>query len=235
MAQRCQSVRSPAPTTPRPTGTTTARPNPSRRPQIKQTNFNSPNCVSFQHLGKKSIFFLKKHSKLRISPKRKKGIPYSKKFFSGYICVPKHQCVNGRVDKTQTRNRIQNRNRNDVAILFNLRPKSSSSSNKFTPWTKKCNGWQKMCCKDPNFRPPSTKAKPVSNSSNRNLMNTNTKNLCPSGYSGLRPVPYDCTKFANCWKGRAIIQSCGPGNVDFTEKIKLLNFYFIFKKILFFS
>ena len=92
-----------------------------------------------------------------------------------------------------------------------------------------------MCCKDPNFRPPSPKSKPVSNSSNRNLMNTNTKNLCPSGYSGLRPVPYDCTKFANCWKGRAIIQSCGPGNIDFTEKIKLLNFYFIFKKILFFS
>ena len=92
-----------------------------------------------------------------------------------------------------------------------------------------------MCCKDPNFRPPSPKSNPVSNSSsNRNLMNTNTKNLCPSGYSGLRPVPYDCTKFANCWKGRAIIQSCGPGNVDFTEKIKLLNFYFIFKKILVF-
>ena len=66
MAQRCQSVRSPAPTTPRPTRTTTSRPNPSRRPQMKQTNFNSPNCVSFQHLGKKSVFS-------RISPKRKKG------------------------------------------------------------------------------------------------------------------------------------------------------------------
>ena len=39
----------------------------------------------------------------------------------------------------------------------------------------------------------------------------NTNNLCPSGYSGLRPVPYDCTKFANCWKGRPVIQSCGPG------------------------
>ena len=25
------------------------------------------------------------------------------------------------------------------------------------------------------------------------------------------PVPGDCTKFANCWKGNPIIQSCGPG------------------------
>ena len=24
-------------------------------------------------------------------------------------------------------------------------------------------------------------------------------------------MPYDCTKFANCWKGKAFIQSCGPG------------------------
>ena len=24
-------------------------------------------------------------------------------------------------------------------------------------------------------------------------------------------MPYDCTKFANCWKGAAVIQSCGPG------------------------
>ena len=35
--------------------------------------------------------------------------------------------------------------------------------------------------------------------------------LCPGDYTGLRPVPYDCTKFANCWKGAAVIQSCGPG------------------------
>ena len=61
MAERCQSVRSPASTTPRPTRPTTASSKPSRWPHQKQTNFNSPNCVSFQHLGKKSIFFLKKH------------------------------------------------------------------------------------------------------------------------------------------------------------------------------
>ena len=24
-------------------------------------------------------------------------------------------------------------------------------------------------------------------------------------------MPHDCTKFANCWKGTAFIQSCGPG------------------------
>lgn len=35
--------------------------------------------------------------------------------------------------------------------------------------------------------------------------------LCPGDYTGLRPVPYDCTKFANCWKGTTFIQSCGPG------------------------
>ena len=59
MAERCQSVRRPAPTTPRPR-LTTRRPNFSTpRPQQK-TNFNSPNCASFQHLGKsQSVYLIK--------------------------------------------------------------------------------------------------------------------------------------------------------------------------------
>ncbi|XP_055845974.1 uncharacterized protein LOC129911960 [Episyrphus balteatus] len=36
---------------------------------------------------------------------------------------------------------------------------------------------------------------------------------CPSGYTGLLPYPYDCRRFVNCWKGRAYIQTCGPGTV----------------------
>ena len=65
----------------------------------------------------------------------------------------------------------------------------------FTPWLKNCPTRNEICCRDISKKKPS---KP-------------TKNICPSGYSGLRPVPGDCTKFANCWKGNPIIQSCGPG------------------------
>lgn len=36
---------------------------------------------------------------------------------------------------------------------------------------------------------------------------------CPSGYTGVLPYPYDCRRFLNCWKGRAYIQTCGPGTV----------------------
>ena len=113
----------------------------------------------------------------------------------GYTCVPSHQCINGKVDKTAPRSRSGYR-----AVSFSP-PRSSSI---FQPWTKKCFGWKKTCCKDPNFQ--TLPAKPAQ--LNTKPMSTM---LCPSGFTGLKSYPFDCSKFVNCWKGSSTIQSCGPG------------------------
>lgn len=80
---------------------------------------------------------------------------------------------------------------------------SSQAAGIFQPWLKKCPGWRKVCCKEP--------IKSKLNGRALGTAATTTTTLCPGEYTGLRPVPNDCTKFANCWKGAAVIQSCGPG------------------------
>ena len=104
----------------------------------------------------------------------------------GYVCVPYYQCVNGIVDTTILEDSYS------TTPLINPRIENGL----FTPWLKNCPTRNDICCRDISKKPN----KP-----------TKPKNICPSGYSGLRPVPGDCTKFANCWKGNPIIQSCGPG------------------------
>ena len=42
--------------------------------------------------------------------------------------------------------------------------------------------------------------------------------LCPSDFTGVVAYLYDCGKFANCWKGKPTIQSCGPGT-QFNAKL----------------
>ena len=64
-----------------------------------------------------------------------------------------------------------------------------------------CFACRKICCKDPDYQTQSV----------NKLKSISENNLCPSGYTGLRPIPYDCNKFANCWKGITTIQSCGSG------------------------
>lgn len=34
---------------------------------------------------------------------------------------------------------------------------------------------------------------------------------CPAGETGLFPYIKDCRSFLNCWHGRSVIQTCGPG------------------------
>lgn len=36
---------------------------------------------------------------------------------------------------------------------------------------------------------------------------------CPAGQNGLFPYMYDCRSFLNCFRGRTVIQQCGPGTV----------------------
>ena len=59
-----------------------------------------------------------------------------------------------------------------------------------------CLAYRKICCKDPDYQTQSV----------NKLKSISQNDLCPSGYTGLRPVPYDCKKFANCWKGVPAIQ-----------------------------
>ena len=112
----------------------------------------------------------------------------------GYVCVPNWQCINGQVDKSSKRQFVQNYR------ATRQRPMATFNQGVFQPWTKKCPGWNKICCKK-----PSEKVKKMK------ISREKSKSICPGDYSGLVPHPYDCTKFANCWKGAGQIQSCGPG------------------------
>ena len=105
----------------------------------------------------------------------------------GYVCVPYYQCVNGIVDTTVLEDSYT------TIPLINPRIENGL----FTPWLKTCPTRNDICCRDMSKKDKPKPEKP--------------KDLCPSGYSGLQPVPWDCTKFANCWKGKPMIQSCGPG------------------------
>ena len=106
--------------------------------------------------------------------------------------------MGGKIDESARRQSSRGRPNDDLDIA-----RSRQSSQMFQPWLKKCAGWGKVCCLKPHKA--KVKGKPL-----RGAATTETT-LCPGEFSGLRPVPYDCTKFANCWKGAAVIQSCGPG------------------------
>jgi hypothetical protein len=47
--------------------------------------------------------------------------------------------------------------------------------------------------------------------------------LCPSDFSGVVAYPFDCNKFANCWKGKPTIQNCAPGT-QFNAKLGQCDF-----------
>ena len=38
-----------------------------------------------------------------------------------------------------------------------------------------------------------------------------SNSFCPGDYTGPRPIPGICTKFAECYKGTAIVKNCPPG------------------------
>ena len=107
----------------------------------------------------------------------------------GYVCVPEWKCIGGKVENSTQRQSWRGQR-------ANLRPQKSGI---FQPWLKRCRGWRKVCCKKPTK--PKVKGKPLAKK----------VKICPGEFTGLRPVPGDCSKFANCWKGAATIQSCGPG------------------------
>lgn len=111
----------------------------------------------------------------------------------GYVCVPEWKCIGGKIDSSAKRQPQRG---------FSFRNPVQTSTGIFQPWLKTCPGRTKTCCKNPEFQP--VKQKVVKDFKSSSI-------LCPSEYSGLRPVPYDCTKFVNCWKGHPVIQNCGPG------------------------
>ena len=47
--------------------------------------------------------------------------------------------------------------------------------------------------------------------------------LCPNDFSGAVAFPFDCNKFANCWKGKPTIQMCAPGT-QFNAKLGQCDF-----------
>ncbi len=181
---RCDPIRSDAETAAAP-----GRRLGSQRQQQQQqqqstnaiTDFSLPSCSDFSHLG--------------------------------YECVPYYLCRRGQIrngtDVGAFRREEDVEEHRRLSAQHNRRrmEEQREENVKFTPWTKKCSVRNEVCCKNPEFdREKSSKAlqRQKSSSLKRSV-------LCPEGYSGPQPYPPDCTKFSNCWKGRATVQSCAPG------------------------
>ena len=121
----------------------------------------------------------------------------------GYKCVEDYLCPSGEI-----------RNISDINLLeFAIDVRSGvqplEPKGKFSPWTKTCESNYKICCKDPNF----VSQVQVGVRQGRVFKPSRSTPLCPVDYSGLQPYPSDCTKFTNCWKGKAFVQDCAPGTL----------------------
>lgn len=85
-------------------------------------------------------------------------------------------------------------------------PKKKSKQNDFDPLDKICQGQFEICCKG-ECKANARKAK--AKKAKRKTMGSNS--FCPGDYTGPRPIPGICTKFAECYKGTAIVKNCPPG------------------------
>lgn len=150
------------------------------------------------------------------------GLPHCSDFeHLGYTCVDEWKCIDGQVDQSARKSDwVVSQSRRLSRIVFPDDPmlqQRHANLGKFNPWMKICSGRHKICCKkglevrtnEERTQKPTTK--------------TDTTNLCPSDYTGLMPVPWDCNKFANCWKGQAHVQPCAPGT-QFNAKTAICDF-----------
>ena len=87
-----------------------------------------------------------------------------------------------------------------------VQPKRKSKQNTFDPLQKVCGGQFEICCKG-ECKENARKAK--AKKAKRKAIGSNS--FCPGDYSGPRPIPGICTKFAECYKGTAIVKNCPPG------------------------
>ena len=84
-------------------------------------------------------------------------------------------------------------------------PSSSSKGNSsFDAMSKACPNPSEVCCRGQCSQGAGQAKKTPSVGAAASV-------LCPSDYSGLRPIPGLCTMFAECYKGRATLKSCPPG------------------------
>jgi hypothetical protein len=97
----------------------------------------------------------------------------------------------------------------DARMVPPKKPKPSGSrQGVFEPLAKKCPGTYQVCCRG------QCKAAAATASAKRPASQLDTPQasaLCPAEFVGPRPVPGLCTKFAECYKGRATIKDCPPG------------------------
>ena len=94
-------------------------------------------------------------------------------------------------------------------------PKKTSplAKGSFDPFSKQCPGQFETCCKGHCRVPSKSKEKQTQRRRGKQLKLDESKSsaLCPSDYVGNRPIPGICDKFAECFKGRAIVKRCPPG------------------------
>jgi len=86
-------------------------------------------------------------------------------------------------------------------------PKKKNKRSKFDPLQKVCPGQFEICCKG-ECKANAKKAK-ANAKAKRKAVGSNS--FCPGDYTGPRPIPGICTKFAECYKGTAIVKNCPPG------------------------
>ena len=122
----------------------------------------------------------------------------------GYSCLPRHLCAESRSKWIRS-------------PVF-----GTDGNNNVDPTTRFCPNADEVCClrKRDSVSPTLEKSVPTTGAlTGSGLMST----LCPSDFSGVVAYPFDCNKFANCWKGKPTIQNCAPGT-QFNAKLGQCDF-----------
>ena len=165
---------------------------------VISTDFSLPSCSDFVHLG--------------------------------YECVQYFLCKDGEIRNVSDVNYLVEyviEEQQNARERFQLEGPGQREKGKFTPWNKKCLNKDDVCCKNPKFSENGDK-KAKKGKQKKKAKSLPSNSLCPNDYSGPQPYPQDCSKFANCWKGRATVQDCAPGTLfnsktnqcDFPSKAK---------------
>ncbi len=133
----------------------------------------------------------------------------------GFSCVSYFHCPRGEIRRTSGAVVGDPLRERRLSTRYHNRRITAEESRR-APWGWRCPRRGQVCCRDPSFvqdttttppSPPQLKPKSVMSSSLEKSL------LCPEGFSGPRPFPPDCSKFANCWKGRPTVQDCAPGTM----------------------
>jgi hypothetical protein len=127
----------------------------------------------------------------------------------GYKCVNFWECsaANTIVDDPTA---FYSESRVDARMVPLRQKTAPTQRGVFDPLAKKCPGTYQVCCRGECKASPAAAATAAKKTAGQ-LGAPQANALCPGDYAGPRPIPGICTKFAECYKGNAVIKDCPPG------------------------